>query len=94
MTLGALLTFFGILVAILAVARPVQRLSLRLFVPWWPIVLALMLSFGLIVCRDAPYGVKPPFRWPLAQTLYWLTVAAFLIPVRRASGQWFAEISF
>ncbi len=33
MTLEALLTFFGILVAVLAVVRPVQRQSLRLFVP-------------------------------------------------------------
>jgi uncharacterized membrane protein len=62
-TLEALLTFFGILIAILAIARPVQRASLKLFVRvWlWVLVGAILLSVALLVCRDAPLGWKPLF---------------------------------
>ena len=88
MTLEALLTFFGILVAVLAIARPVQRLSLRLFVPIWRLGVALLLSMALIVCRDAPFGVRPPFGWPLDKVVFSLTVGAFIIPVLAALWGW------
>ena len=90
MTLEALLTFFGILVAVLAIARPVQRLSLRLFVPAWRLGGALLLSLALIVCRDAPFGVRPPFGWPLDKTVFGLTVVAFIVPVLAALWGWFS----
>jgi len=87
-TLEALLTFFGILVAVLAIVRPVQRYSLRLFVPAWRLGFALLLSLGLIVCRDAPLGVSPPFGWALPSVLFGLTLGAFLIPVGAALWSW------
>jgi hypothetical protein len=88
LTLEALLTFFGILVAVLAIARPVQRLSLRLFVPAWRLAAALLLSLALIICRDAPFGLSPPFGWPLDTVVFGLTVGAFIIPVLAALWGW------
>jgi hypothetical protein len=87
-SLEALLTFFGILAAVLALARPVQRHSLMLFAPPWRISFALLVSFALIVCRDAPFGVPPPFGWPLPQVLFGLTLASFLVPVLAALWTW------
>jgi hypothetical protein len=83
-TLEAVLTFVGILIAVLAIARPVQRRSLFLFVPIWSLVAAILISMGLIICRDAPLGVSPPFGWPLPILLYGLTIGAFVIPVMAA----------
>lgn len=90
MTLEALLTFVGILVAILTIVRPVQRKSLTLFVsvPW--LTFALFVSFALIVCRDAPFGVRPPAGWPLPVVLFGLTIGAFVIPVGAAASGWFS----
>jgi hypothetical protein len=87
-SLEALLTFFGILIAVLALARPVQRRSLLLFAPPWRISLALLVSFALIVCRDAPFGIPPPFGWPLPPVLFGLSLASFLIPVLAALWSW------
>jgi hypothetical protein len=87
-TLEALLTFFGILVAVLAIARPVQRHSLRLFVPAWRLPAAIFLSFALIVCRDAPFGVSPLFGRSLSKVMFGLTVAAFVVPVVAALLCW------
>jgi hypothetical protein len=87
-TLEALLTFFGILVAVLAIARPVQRHSLKLFVPAWRMPAAILLSFALIICRDAPFGVSPPFGWSLSKVMFSLTVAAFAVPVLAALWGW------
>lgn len=87
-TLEGLLTFFGIFVAILAVARPVQRHSLGLFAPAWRLVTAILLSLVLIICRDAPFGVKPPFGWSLSTVNFGLTLCAFLIPVGAALTSW------
>jgi hypothetical protein len=84
----ALLTFFGILAAVLALARPVQRHSIDLFAPPWRIAAALLISFVLIVCRDAPFGVPPPFGWPPEPVLFTLTLAAFLVPVLTALWCW------
>jgi len=87
-TLEALLTFFGILVAVLAIARPVQRHSLMLFATPWRLVAAVLLSLVLIVCRDAPFGVSPPFGWSLPKVLFGLTLGAFLVPVGAALWSW------
>jgi hypothetical protein len=87
-TLEALLTFFGILLAVLAIGRPVQRHSLKLFVPAWRLPAAILLSFALIICRDAPFGVSPPFGWSLSKVLFSLTVAAFAVPVLAAMWCW------
>lgn len=81
MTLAALLTLFSILFAVLSLARPVGRRSLILFVSAWRLVAAILLSIALIVCRDAPFGVRPPFGWPLSTVMFGLTFGAFLIPV-------------
>lgn len=89
-TLEALLTFIGILVGVLAIARPVQRQSLILFVPVWVLPVAIGLSLVLLICRDAPLGVIPPFGWPLPLVLYSLTLGAFLIPVGAAAWGWFS----
>jgi hypothetical protein len=89
-TLEALLTFIGILAAVLAIARPVQRHSLRLFVPAWCLPAAILLSLVLMICRDAPFGVSPPFGWPLSVVLFGLTMGAFLIPVAAALWSWAA----
>lgn len=88
MTLEALLTFIGILVAVLAIARPVQRRSLILFASVWRLGAAILLSFVLIFCRDAPFGVRPPFAWPLPTVLFGLTIGAFLVPVVAALWSW------
>jgi hypothetical protein len=87
-TLEALLTFIGILLAVLAIVRPVQRRSLTLFVPMWRLPVAILLSLVLIVCRDAPFGVSPPFGWPLPVVIFGLTMGAFLIPVGAALWSW------
>jgi hypothetical protein len=81
MTLAALLTFFSIVVAILALARPVGRRSLALFVPMWWIVAAVFLSLLCIIWRDAPLGLKPPFHWRLDLVEFGFTLGAFIIPV-------------
>jgi hypothetical protein len=89
-TLEALLTFIGILVGVFAIARPVQRQSLILFVPLWLLPAAIVLPLVLLICRDAPFGVIPPFGWPLPLVLYCLTLCAFLIPVGAAVWAWFS----
>lgn len=88
MTLEALLTFIGILLAVLAVARPVQRYSFKLFVPLWWLGAAMLLALVLIICRDAPFGMQPPFGWSLPIVQYGLTLCAFLIPVGAAIWGW------
>lgn len=88
MTFEALLTFIGILVAALAIVRPVQRRSLMLFVPIWRLPVAILIAFVLLVLRDAPLGINPPFRWPLPVVLFVLTLSAFLIPVLVALWCW------
>jgi hypothetical protein len=89
-TLEALLTFIGILVGVFAIARPVQRRSLALFLPLWVLPLAISLSFVLLIFRDAPFGLNPPFGWPIPLVLYGLTLAAFVIPVGAAAWCWFS----
>ena len=88
MTLDTLFTICGILVTVLAIMRPVQRHSILLFVPLLWMALALIASFVLIVCRDTPFGVEPPFGWPLEKVVFFITLAAFSIPVGAAVWAW------
>lgn len=88
MTLEALLTFIGVLIAVLAIVRPVQRHSLTLFVPMWGLGAAICLALVLIICRDAPFGVRPLFGWSLAKVVFGLTISSFLIPVGAALWGW------
>jgi hypothetical protein len=89
-TLEALLTFFGILIAILAIARPVQRASLKLFLRVWQWVLvgAILLSVALIVCRDAPLGWRPLFGLSFSAAIFDLSLGAFAAPVLAAWCCW------
>jgi hypothetical protein len=87
-TLEGLLAFIGILVAVFAIARPVQRRSLSLFVPVGWLGAAILVSFALIICRDAPFGVGALFGRPLPQVMFGLTTAAFVIPVSAAIWSW------
>jgi hypothetical protein len=87
-TFEGLLAFIGVLVAVLAIARPVQRRSLSLFVPMWFLGAATVLSLILIVFREAPLGVAPPFRWRLDLVLFGLTLGAFVLPVGAAVWSW------
>ena len=93
MTLAALLTFFSIAVAILALARPVGRRSLALFVPVRWVIDAVLLSLLCIIWRDAPLGLKPPFSWRLDLVEFGFTLGAFIIPVgiRTARGSYRAR---
>ena len=88
MTFAALLTLFSILLAVLALARPVGRRSLNLFVPVWRLVSAILLSIAFIVCRDAPLGVSPPFGWSLSKVIFGLTLGAFMTPVLAGLWAW------
>jgi hypothetical protein len=49
---------------------------------------SILLSFGLIICRDAPFGMSPPFGWPLPKVIFGLTIGAFVIPVGAALLSW------
>lgn len=88
MTLDTLFAICAILVAVLTVMRPIQRHSILLFVPLRWMALALIACFVLIVCRDAPFGVEPPFGWSLQKVVFFITIAAFLIPVGAAIWAW------
>ena len=88
MTLDTLFTICGILIAGLTIMRPVQRHSIVLFVPIRWMVFALIACFVLIVCRDAPFGVEPPFGWSLQKVVFFITIGAFLIPVGAAVWAW------
>lgn len=88
MTFAALLTWFSILVAVLALARPVGRRSLELFVPRWRWFAAILLSVACMICRDAPLGVPPLFHLSLDLAQFLLTLIAFLVPLGVALWSW------
>lgn len=90
MSLEGLLTFIGILVGIMAIVSPVQRRSLNLFVPGRYLAGSLLFSLILLIIRDAPFGVPPPFGLPLEPVLFSMTVASFLLPVIAAVWSWVA----
>ena len=78
MTLDGLLAFFGILIGIYAIADPIQRRSLLLFVPFRWLVGALFLSLVFILIPSA----AEIWWYPLSPfTLFILRVLSFAIPV-------------
>ncbi len=86
--LDTLFAICAVLIAVLTIMRPIQRHSILLFVPPRWMVLALVACFALIVCRDAPFGVKPPDGWSLEKVVFFITLLAFLIPVGAAIWAW------
>jgi hypothetical protein len=88
MSFEALLTFSGVLLAAYAIARPVQRRSMGLFVPRWLLPGAVLYSVISLIIRDAPLGVRPPFGLPLGTAVFALTLTAFLAPVAAAMWSW------
>jgi hypothetical protein len=84
MPLEALLTFIGIVVAALAIMKPVQRYSLSLFVPRWLVWVPGVVSLILIVIRDAPLGYPPIWGLKISMALFLLTMGAFVVPVGAA----------
>jgi hypothetical protein len=83
MTYEGILTFIGIIVAILAIAQPVQMQSIRLFVPLRLLYFAIVVASVLLICRDLPLGWNP-FGLSLAMAKVLLDIAAFGIPVAAA----------
>ncbi|MHC4618996.1 MAG: hypothetical protein ACYTEQ_14730 [Planctomycetota bacterium] len=78
MSLEGLLAIAGIVLAVYAIAQPVQRQSISLFVPLWPVPCSILLSAAVLFWRLGVsvfgYQLLP---WPnFASTLF-----AFLLPV-------------
>jgi hypothetical protein len=88
MTLEALLTFCGLLAAAVAIMGAVQRKALLLFVPKWLVPAASCAALILLVMRDAPFGVPPPFGWRLDRVIYFLALGSFLLPISSAIIAW------
>lgn len=88
MNLDALLTYFGILVAALAIMGSVQRKSLVIFVPRWLLILPTTLAIVFLIVRDMPPGLRPIFGWRQDMATYSLTLGAFIIPVLGAMAGW------
>lgn len=89
MNLEALLTFFGLLAAAVAIMGPVQRRALLLFVPKWLLPASSLAALILLIIRDTPLGVPPPFGWRLDMVTYLLSLGAFVLPVSGAAFAWF-----
>ena len=88
MNLEALLTFFGLLAAAVAIMGPVQRRALLLFVPTWLLPASSLVALILLIIRDAPFGVAPPFGWRLDLVTYLLGLGAFVLPICGAILAW------
>ena len=78
MTLEGLLAIAGIIVAVYAMAQPVQRRSIGLFVPIWLVPSSLVLSAGLVLWKEVA-DVFGYYLLPWADCL--VIVMAFLSPV-------------
>ena len=80
MSFEGLLAFFGIALAIAAIADPVQRHSMTLFVPIWVFVGGLLLSLALILIQHVLIVCCPEYQGALLS----LRAASFLLPVAAA----------
>jgi hypothetical protein len=89
MDLEALLTFFALLAAALAIMGPVQRRALGLFVPRWLLPASTVAALVFLVIRDTPLGIPPPFGWRLDLVTYLLTLGAFVLPMSAAIVAWY-----
>jgi len=76
--LEGLLAIAGIIVAVYAIAQPVQRRSIMLFVPVWIVAVALLLSVGILVWRKGVEAFGYEF-YPWSD--FASTVTAFFLPV-------------
>jgi hypothetical protein len=88
MNLEALLTFFGLLAAAVAIMGPVQRRALLLFVPKWLLPLSSIAALIFLIIRDTPLRVPPPFGWRLDMVTYLLGLGSFVFPVSGAVIAW------
>jgi hypothetical protein len=88
MNLEGLLTFFGLLVAALAIMGPVQRRALALFIPKWLLPTSILVALLFLVLRDMPLGIPTLFGWRLDLVSYLLTLGAFVVPVGAALYSW------
>ena len=83
MTLDGLLAIIGIIVAIYALARPIQHQSIMLFVPWWVVLTAVAVSclillsldgldtWNVPVCPGVTFGAKTvAFVFPVAAGIW------------------------
>jgi len=78
LSLEGLLTITGIIIAVYAFARPVQRRSLRLFVPVWLIPVSLFVSACILIYRYYVLTFGYEF-YPLADLIS--MVCAFFLPI-------------
>ncbi len=88
MSLEGLLTYFGLLVAALAIMGPIQRHALGLFIPKWFLPISAITALVLLIFRDMPLGINTPFGWRPDLVAYLLTLGAFVIPVTAAFWSW------
>lgn len=77
MSLGALLTVIGVILAVYALARSSQRKSMGIFVPFRPILSGIALSAGLLIALEVltQWNVESP------TAKFILGLTAFLIPI-------------
>jgi len=81
MSLDGLLTFFGILLGIYAIADPVQRCSIMLFSPLWMLITALLIGFILVLLPGAAESWWNPLCKP---SLFLIHILSFAVPVSAA----------
>ena len=78
MSLEGLLTLIGIIIAVYALAQPVQRRSIPLLVPMWLVPLSIVISAGLLIWRYAVLVLCFEFYpWSDLASM----VGAFLFPI-------------
>ena len=78
MSLEGLLTLIGIVVAIYALAQPIQRRSVPLFVPIWFVLFSIIISAGLLIWRYAvPTFCYDFYPWSDFASM----VSAFFFPI-------------
>lgn len=86
MSLDGFLAFVGILIAIYGLADPIQRVSLRVFVPWKRLWLFLALSLVPIVISIAVEGKLLSHVGPW--TLFTLRLVSFVLPLVATGISW------
>jgi len=78
LSLEGLLTLIGIVVAVYALAQPIQRRSVPLFVPIWLVILSIIISAGLLIWRYAvPTFCYQVYPWSDFASM----VGAFFFPI-------------
>ncbi|UCE62082.1 MAG: hypothetical protein JSU63_10285, partial [Phycisphaerales bacterium] len=78
MTQTALLAIIGVILAVYALARPPQRKSVRLFVPFWTVTAGLVNSCILLIALDylVEWEIKAPgWKFVLGNLAFFLPIA-------------------